>query len=339
MALLQEVGPEQAVVVANPAAASGEGEEGARQVARELVRLRPGAAFRVLYTSGPGDAEHLALKAAREGVRLVLALGGDGLIHEVACGLMRAGDDASRRPVLGVLPLGSGNDYARTLGVRRDDPVLALRQLMGADTRRVDAGQANGVPFVQTLSFGLDAAIALGSQEARRHASAMRRKGTALFASVGVDLFLHHRRAHSYRGTMDLAPGSGAPLSQAADLASAPVRRVDIAGEEVVFAVQVGPTYGGGFRICPDASPYDGALDVCRSVSVPGAPRSLAIFFAARVALHRHSKVMDFARVTALDLHFDEEPPCQVDGEPLRATHFSVRSLPGALRVLVPAAR
>ena len=146
------------LVIANPAAHSGRGEDGAR-FAQEFLQSYASATrgFEVVRTQEPADATRIA-RGARS-FDTILALGGDGVIHEVVCGLMALPREA--RPQLGVIPLGSGNDYARTLGMARNDVEAARAQLVRGRARHVEVGRVNGTPFMQTLSFGLDAAIAL----------------------------------------------------------------------------------------------------------------------------------------------------------------------------------
>ena len=101
------------LLIANPAAQNGNGAAAAQR-AVGLLRAQLGEDAVVLArTAGPRHASEIAERA--EGCSTVIALGGDGVIHEVAGGLMRR--PAARRPALGVIPVGSGNDYARTLGV------------------------------------------------------------------------------------------------------------------------------------------------------------------------------------------------------------------------------
>lgn len=309
------------LVIANPAAQSGRGAEGARQVERALAAgSLPASSYSVALTERAGHACELAANAA--GFGTVLVLGGDGAIHETVNGLMQL--DSQMRPRLGVLPLGSGNDFARTAGiVARNDPASALRELANGTEHAFDLGFVSseadpvGTWFMQTLSFGLDAAIALGSMETRKASGA---KGTRLFGTLGLDVFTHNREPFPYTARVWERAG-GKP--------------VELAGDEMVFAVQVGPTYGGGFRVCPKADPTDGLLDVCRSVSVPSVPRTLALFMRARLGLHASSPAVDLRRFERMELAFTRrEPPCQVDGEPLRGTRFSIRSVPAALKVI-----
>lgn len=310
------------LVIANPAAQSGRGQAGARQVAEALeAGAAPVASYDLRLTTRAGEASEIAAAAAHYDT--VLVLGGDGVIHEAVNGLMRI--DGRARPRLGVLPLGSGNDFARTLGIAsRNKPAKALRELAEAGHEelfdlgfvRSDAGPA-GTWFMQTLSFGLDAAIALRSMETRKATGA---HGTRLFGALGLDVFAHNREPFPYTARLRETGGTD-PL--------------ELASEEVVFAVQVGPTYGGGFRICPDASPTDGLLSVCRNVTVPGIPRTLALFLRARMGLHASSPAVEFHRATCLELTFTHrEPPCQADGEPLRGTRFEIRSMPRELKVI-----
>lgn len=311
------------LLIANPAAQSGRGAQGTRDVERTL-RGRPAGQnapteLEVLLTEGPGHAVEIA---ARRGgsYDTVVTLGGDGIIHEVVNGLMRI--PAGQRPCLAVVPLGSGNDFARTLGMPRNHPDRALDAIAGGVRQWFDLGCANGTYFMQTLSFGLDAAIALATMERRTKNGA---HGTRLFAATGFDVLSHNRKPFAYRAELEVVDADG----------TIRVERID--GEEIVFAVQVGPTYGGGFRICPKASPTDGLLDVCRSVKLPSTPHTLALFSLARLGLHVRSSVVRFARVRRLDIEFEREVPCQVDGERLDGidgTRFGVTSVPAALEVV-----
>src|SRR5256714_2063456 len=111
------------VFLVNPA--SGNGATGRRWP--DLRRRAEAAGLRGdgWLSDGPGAIADLAQRAAREGVRVVAVVGGDGTVHEAVNGLMRA--DASQRPELALLPQGSGDDFARALGVRGDeDAALAV---------------------------------------------------------------------------------------------------------------------------------------------------------------------------------------------------------------------
>lgn len=297
------------LLIANPAAHSGKGAAGA-DFARHFLGSYATATrgYEVRLTQGPGDAVGIAAGAV--GFDTVLALGGDGVIHEVVNGLMRL--PASARPQLGVIPLGSGNDYARTLGMVRNDVEGAFAQLVRGTVRELEVGRVNGVHFMQTLSFGLDAAIALDTTD--RRAANTSQEGEALFITSGLKI-------------LSRAKG-GFPCTASFD----DERPIDL--KTLIFAVQVGPTYGGGFRICPDADPGDDLLDVCYNVRKPLLPHLLALFGLARSGRHARSSVVSLRRIRHAVLDFAEEPPCQVDGERLQGTHFEIDVIPRALHVV-----
>lgn len=207
------------LVIANPASQSGAGAEGAEFVRRTLAAYGSATdGFVVRLTTGPGVATQMA-RAATD-FDTVLALGGDGVIHEVVNGLMKIGE--ARRPRLGIIPLGSGNDFARTLGMAANSPERSLGQLLQGVAHRLDLGIVNGTYFDQTLSFGVDAAIALDTMERRQRRGA---HGTRLFMASGVDVVRHQLRSWPHRVRFD----GGAEQD----------------GDSLIFAVQVGPTYGG----------------------------------------------------------------------------------------------
>lgn len=299
------------LLIANPAAHSGRGAEGAEFARRFLSSYASvTSGYELRLTDGPGDAIGIAAKA--EGFDTVLVLGGDGVIHETVCGLMSRPFEL--RPQLGVIPLGSGNDYARTLGMARNDVEAAFAQLVRGVARPVEVGRVNGTYFAQTLSFGLDAAIALDTTT--RRAADTSQEGEALFVTSGLKIL---SRA-----------GTGFPCTARFD-GEGPIEL-----DELIFAVQVGPTYGGGFRICPDADPTDGLLDACYNLRRPALPRLLALFGLARLGRHAGSSVFRLRRMCRAVLDFAEQPPCQVDGELLEGTHFEIEVVPNALRVIFP---
>jgi YegS/Rv2252/BmrU family lipid kinase len=148
-------------VIFNPTAARGR----ARQ---RLERLRHALAGRADFrpTQFPGHAEELAFEAARAGLTTVAAAGGDGTVHEVANGVLRAGNPDA---IFGVFPMGSANDYAHSLGIDLD----ASLQPIGGQVREVDVGwvrtdQGRERYFVNSLGLGFSGAVTVESKKIRR---------------------------------------------------------------------------------------------------------------------------------------------------------------------------
>ena len=137
------------VLIANPVSKSGRGAVAASEAAR-LLRERVGQErFEMLTTAWAGHGESLARELGPD-VGCVIALGGDGLVNEVVNGLMaRIPED---RPVLAVIPVGSGNDYAETLGMAYSVPT-AVTEILRFQTVRADVGRVNGRYFAETLSL------------------------------------------------------------------------------------------------------------------------------------------------------------------------------------------
>lgn len=180
------------VLIANPVSKSGRGAVAASEAAR-LLRERVGdGRFGMLTTAWAGHGESLARELGPD-VGCVIALGGDGLVNEVVNGLMaRAPQD---RPVLAVIPVGSGNDYAETLGMAYSVPT-AVTEILRFQTVRADVGRVNGRYFAETLSFGLDAAIALDTMDRRQKSG---RAGTMLYLESAVDQLFHHLQVFSFK--------------------------------------------------------------------------------------------------------------------------------------------
>lgn len=300
------------LLIANPAAQNGAGHAAALRARALLASLLGEDAVALRLTERAGHATELAAQAASDGFDVVVALGGDGAANEVANGLMRTPE--AQRPAFGLLPVGSGNDYARTLGVVKslDNAVL---QLVDTPPCAFDLGKCNERWFLETLSFGLDAAIALDTVARRVRTG---KTGTMLYLQAGIDQLLHHLDVCRYEASFD-----GADPEQ---------------GSSYLFAVQVGKTYGGGFAICPEADPRDGLLDVC--IAHPPLSRAAAtgIFLLAKNGHHTgFKKVVELRRARSLSLRFEEPLPAQIDGEELLGTSFDISIVPRALRVVAPA--
>jgi len=181
-------------------------------------------------------------------------------------------------------------------------------------------GCCNGEYFTETLSFGLDAAIALDTVERRKRTG---EQGTILYLKSGIDQLLHHLDTFEFEARL-----SGGVTGDDGDV------RV-IGGSMHMFAVQVGPTYGGGFRICPDASITDGLLDICYAVAPMNVIEATVKFLSAKDAHHTRWKNILFEKASSLVLTFDRQPPCQIDGEPHIADSYHISAVPAALRVLI----
>ena len=296
------------LLIANPTAQNGKGSVSAYQASRLFYNLFGEEHFRMVLTEHPRHATELAAQAGS--CNTVLALGGDGVIHETVGGLMRLREEA--RPVLGIIPIGSGNDYARSLGIKGSLDELCSR-MPQLTPQPVDIGMVNGIPFMETLSFGLDAAIALDTVQRRVHTG---HTGTRLYMESGFDQLMHHLDMRNYTLSADSGP--------------------EQSGSSLTFAVQIGPYYGGGFKVCPEAELDDGLFDVCIAHNITSVPRAVRLFLKAKNGHHVGAPEIEQFRCAALSVRFPQAPPTQVDGEALEATAFDISLAPRALRVLRP---
>lgn len=321
------------LIIANPRAHAGAADVVAADLQRFLeLHHQDIVSFELVRTERPGHAAELACDA--QGYDTVLALGGDGVVHEIVNGLMK--QPMHSRPNLGLVPVGSGNDYARTLGMdpgaSEDFAKLFCCERVSMDVGRIrfwdDLSEQSGASggkgfssephceefFVETFSVGLDAAIALGCAMLHERTGL---KGHALYTVSGLDVFIRRYRRY--------------PLSVSYD------REKPREISALMLAVQIGPTYGSGYRVCPDADPADGLFDICCAQG--GIPRAQAIslFLRSKNGRHIASKRIDLRRARRVELVLDSRDyPIQADGERIVARHLILESLPHALRVLRP---
>ncbi|HEX5004778.1 MAG TPA: diacylglycerol kinase family protein [Gemmatimonadales bacterium] len=294
-------------VILNPAA--GHGRSGRFREA--VVRAAEAAWGEVeLATTGaPGEAQALARGCVGRTER-VIAVGGDGTVHEVANGLLAGG---ATPPPLGVVPVGTGNDFAKLTGTAGLAPGRAIAALASATTRRFDAGTAWGEHFINSLGIGLDADVARRVNEYKHWPGALGYVVAALQALV-------HRRALRLHVEVDGERWSG---------------------PTTLFEVGIGHSTGGVFFLVPDAKPDDGLLDIC---AVGTVSLGFLLTRATRVLRGTHTTLSEvrMARGTQVRITSDDGPlTAHLDGE-LRAPGTNVLEIgvrPGALPVLVADAR
>jgi YegS/Rv2252/BmrU family lipid kinase len=289
----------EAHLILNPAADRGRAGERRGAVSRFLEERGMVAIWHP--TRGPGGAGS-TVGELPDGA-LVVAMGGDGTVHEVAAACV------GRDLVMGVLPVGSGNDYVKALGIGTDLE-RALGVLVGGKVRVVDAGEVNGIRFNNGLGIGFDAEVAAGVVEAPAYLG-----GTGRYMwSVGR--LLRGFRCHEAEIKLDAGEV--------------------IEAKTILVAVAIGTTYGARFRLAPEARLDDGLFDVVWSEEVSRAEVLRLVPATLGGTLLRHPKV-HLARAREVEVELAEEVPAHVDGEILTSTRvFRARVLPGALRVLAP---
>jgi YegS/Rv2252/BmrU family lipid kinase len=291
-------------VIVNPAAARG---AALRASDRLLERLRgEGHEYESVRTERRGHAVALAAEAARAGWGAVVAVGGDGTVHEVANGLLRASGVGPTVP-LGIVPAGSGNDFALLANVPLQVPA-AIDRLLAAEPRAVDAGRVGAEWFTNGIGIGLDARVAVEVQRRRRL------RGLAMYLTALVSVLRTFRPPHL---------------------------RVEVDGELAVegpmtlVTVGNGARHGGGFWLCPDARIDDGLLDICTCDALS----TLGILsFLPRVmrGSHTGAACVRMLRGTRVRVTSTSPVPAHADGEILGEgiTELEIELVPGRLRIL-----
>ncbi len=188
-----------------------------------------GLSFRHIFTEAPGAAIEIARRAAQD-FSVIVAVGGDGTIHEVATGLMGTSTK------LGIIPAGTGNDFVKMLGIPPKDPIRALKILQEGKTKSVDVGRVGERYFVNGLGVGLDGAVAWRVFRSWRWPALAR--WIYLYAAVREALcfrsFELEIRAPDWRAS----------------------------GRLMMVGASNGRYHGGDFKLVPDAEIDDGLFDV-----------------------------------------------------------------------------
>lgn len=298
------------LVILNPWSGRGRGAKCRRLVLRALKDA--GAPFDYIETTGPGHAIGIAREASLAGVERLVIAGGDGTIHEAVNGLMQTplAEDGATRVALGVIPLGTGNDFAKLLGVYKQPPEVAVVRVLRAATERFDVGRCLGEYFDNMMGAGFDA-------ETVRNANKIRRlKGLAVYVAA------------IYRTFVTFRPPRLA-ITSAEHSETGPMMMV---------AAGIGIAGGGGFFLTPQADPQDGKLDVCLIRRV-GLPTFLRAVPRVMKGTHGTLEEVEMFRTESLTIRSDDGRPLllHLDGElrEPKVDQVEVTIQPRRLRVLV----
>ena len=293
-------------LLVNPAAGRGS----AAAVAANAIAAFPELDVSdVFFTEAQGDEARLTDTALRRGYATIIVVGGDGSCSRVAQKLIEQRSDCR----LAVIPCGTGNDFAKTLGVAGFAPEQIATLVGQTQSSRIDVGRADGRYFINSCGFGFAASVLEATQNVRFL------KGDALYIySALAQLFTYRALDVSIDGAQR---GKGKNLLMA--------------------VASNGRSLGGAFRIAPTASVSDGKLDFClvSDTNVLGRVRTFA---GALRGTHLDLPGVTSVKAEFMSLTFAASPAMEMDGELQQATSRTVRieCVPRALTVVAaPGAR
>jgi len=284
----------------NPAAGRG----GIRSALPKVLAAFSARGIEAAYeTSAPGEEEDLAVRAIQNGVTTIVAVGGDGTCGRIANAILHSAT-ACR---LAVVPTGTGNDFAKTLGVSKYTPDQVAGLVVRREAARIDVGVADGHYFLNSCGFGFDASVLEASNRVRFL------KGDAVYIYSALS------QLFGYRGIEVTA--NGVPDVKA--------------GSMLMVTVSNGRSLGGAFKIAPNASVLDGRLDAC-FFSDSNVVERVRLFVGAMRGTHIGMPSVSTATVQQLVLRFPSSPLMEVDGElrVARSGTVELRCVPRALSVV-----
>ena len=254
----------------------------------------------VLVTESAGQATALAATAAAEGYEVVAAAGGDGTVNEVVNGLLATPAGSGPEPAFGVIPIGSGNDYAHGMDLVAPAQT-AVERIFSGERRLVDVAEVvDGLGrrrfACNGIGIGIDASIAIENFKIRRlygfPAYMLATLRTILFKYQTPQLTVKFDEETVHQGALLLAVG-------------------------------IGPRVGGGFRITPDARFDDGLLDSCL-VEPVGRATMLAMLLRVMRGTHVSASFVALRRNQVIEVDSDRPLPIHLDGEIFATTADNV---------------
>lgn len=294
------------MLIVNPHSAGGRTRALLPEIAERLRQLN--IDFDLEQTAGPGQAVELARQATLAGYGRLVAVGGDGTLHEVANGLLEM--DREKSVVLGLIPGGSGNDFAAALGIPAA-PAAACDRLKDGSVRLVDAGRVTVDGdcryFVNNVGLGLDAEVTIASTRTRYL------RGLALYLSSALPVIAFGRWPYTLQFWINDQE-----------------RRQPI----TLLTVANGTRVGGGFFLTPHAKLDDGLFDICYAAGLSRL-ETLKLLPRAIKGTHLDHPAVTITRSAAVKIVSESGVPAYVDGEVLctAGRHFELEILPRALSV------
>jgi len=240
--------------------------------------------------------EKLIDQLDRETVSGVVAFGGDGFIHEIIQHIV------PREIPLGVIPCGTGNDFARSIGIYQLSLTEQIDMIARAETCAIDLGRVDQTWFAAILSSGFDALV-------NERANVMRWPKGRMRYNIAMIEKIAALRTHTYRMRCD---------------------EVTLNVEATLVTVANGPNYGGGMNVCPDANLTDGLFDVMVLGKVSRI-ELLKVFPKVYTGRHVGHPAVSFYRCREIEIIGSGSS--FADGEPISTLPLTAQCVPNALRV------
>ena len=303
--------------IVNPQAKNGFGIKTWHKVEAELSKNQ--IPYQVYFSEHAGHAMELAMTIGQNGSSekiVVIAVGGDGTLHEVINGVIKYPNIE-----VGLIPAGSGNDFCRGFSIP-SDPINALESIIGLKyrhSRQIDIGMMTNasneeIYFVNNMGAGFDALVAKGANQSRLKAWFNRISlGKLVYVAILV------KKLITFRCTSVDINVDG-----------------DVSRFNKVWFVTVSnqPFFGGGMKISPDASPFDGELNIT-VVHNLSKLKLLAVFISVFWGGHTKFKEVKILKGKSLTINSSEPMLIHCDGEIYGYTPVVVKVADNALPVLV----
>jgi len=301
-------------LILNPISGKGATGKKVNEIQQALLEL--GLKFDLSLTERPWHAAELARAAAAEGYKVIVAVGGDGTVNETLNGILTYKEQNGGDVVLGVLPVGRGNDFCFATGIPLDFKA-ACQTLAAGRVRTMDAGrivsEQNGPPryFGNGVGIGFDAVVSRIANQAGLSGF------LGYFVAAIQTMYIYYR-----------APDMQIELSNEV-----------IRQRSLMVSIMNGRRAGGGFLMAPHGNPGDGVLDLCiaKNVSKPKILMLIPRFMQGTQGTH---PAIQFKQDTCVTVRaVDGSLPVHLDGEvlPAEVKQIRIEILPGRLKVIAPA--
>jgi lipid kinase YegS len=252
------------------------------------------------------DLRRFVRQAIKAGAKRIVAGGGDGTLNAVVNAMIRG--DIRPKASLGILPLGTANDFAKSAGIDAKDLMSTLELACTGSPTKIDVGRMNDQYFINVASAGFGAEVTATTPQDMK-----KLLGGMAYSIMG---FVKAFQLEPYEGR--LIPPNGAVKE----------------GSMLIMAVGNGRFAGGGYEVAPQASLTDGLLDI--AVVSGLLPEDLNhIVGELRDPMNPGNEHLLYHQLSAFTIETEKPLHVNLDGEPVKGTHFEFRCIPEALSVVL----